>query len=173
MAWLFLGAAGLLQVVWAYLLKVSEGFSRPVESAIAIVAMIARFWLLSLARKELPLGTAYTIWTGIGAVGAFILGIMVLGEAATPMRIASGLLILAAIVGLRLAAKQGGGALGQVAQHILDFRALRIECCLHPEALCIVPEACVEFGVHVVAPGLDHAAACLDLLDAAIGNSHG
>jgi quaternary ammonium compound-resistance protein SugE len=173
MAWLFLGAAGLLQVVWAYLLKVSEGFSRPVESAIAIVAMIARFWLLSLALKELPLGTAYTIWTGIGAVGAFILGIMVLGEAATQLRIASALLILAGIIGLRLAAKQGGGALGQVAQHILDFRALRIERCLHPEALCIVPEACVEFGVHVVAPGLDHAATCLDLLDAAIGNSHG
>lgn len=173
MAWLFLGAAGLLQVVRAYLCKISEGFSRPVGSAIAIVAMIARVWLLSPARKELPLRTAQTIWAGIGAVGVFILGIMVLGDAATPSRIASGLLIVAGSVGLRLAAKQGGGALGQLAQHVLDFRALRIERCLHPEALCIVPEACVEFGVHVVAPGLDHAAACLDLLDAAIGNSHG
>jgi len=103
MAWVFLGVAGLLEVVWAYMLKVSDGFSKPVESAIAIVAMIASFWLLSLAMKELPLGTAYAIWTGIGAVGAFILGIIVLGEAATPMRIASALLILAGMIGLKLA----------------------------------------------------------------------
>ena len=61
MAWVFLGVAGLLEVVWAYLLKVSDGFSKPAESAIAIVAMIGRFWLLSLAMKELPLGTAYAI----------------------------------------------------------------------------------------------------------------
>ena len=102
MAWVFLGVAGLLEVVWAYMLKVSDGFSKPVESAIAIVAMIASFWLLSLAMKELPLGTAYAIWTGVGAVGAFILGIIVLGEAATPMRIASALLILAGMIGLKL-----------------------------------------------------------------------
>ena len=103
MAWVFLGVAGLLEVVWAYLLKVSDGFSKPVESAIAIVAMICSFWLLSLAMKELPLGTAYAIWTGIGAVGAFILGIIVLGEAATPMRIGSALLIVAGMIGLKLA----------------------------------------------------------------------
>ena len=103
MAWVFLGVAGLLEVVWTYMLKVSDGFSKPVESAIAIVAMIASFWLLSLAMKELPLGTAYAIWTGVGAVGAFILGIIVLGEAATPMRIASALLILAGMIGLKLA----------------------------------------------------------------------
>jgi len=103
MAWVFLGVAGLLEVVWAYMLKVSDGFSKPVESAIAIVAMSASFWLLSLAMKELPLGTAYAIWTGVGAVGAFILGIIVLGEAATPMRIASALLILAGMIGLKLA----------------------------------------------------------------------
>lgn len=103
MAWVFLGVAGLLEVVWAYMLKVSDGFSKPVESAIAIVAMIASFWLLSLAMKELPLGTAYAVWTGVGAVGAFILGIIVLGEAATPMRIASALLILAGMIGLKLA----------------------------------------------------------------------
>ena len=103
MAWVFLGVAGLLEVVWAYMLKVSDGFSKPVESAIAIVAMIASFWLLALAMKELPLGTAYAIWTGVGAVGAFILGIIVLGEAATPMRIASALLILAGMIGLKLA----------------------------------------------------------------------
>jgi quaternary ammonium compound-resistance protein SugE len=103
MAWVFLGVAGLLEVVWAYLLKVSDGFSKPAESAIAIVAMIGSFWLLSLAMKELPLGTAYAIWTGVGAVGAFILGIVVLGEAATPMRIASALLIVAGMIGLKLA----------------------------------------------------------------------
>ena len=103
MAWVFLGVAGLLEVVWAYMLKVSDGFSKPVESAIAIVAMIASFWLLSLAMKELPLGTAYAIWTGVGAVGAFILGIVVLGEGATPMRIASALLIVAGMIGLKLA----------------------------------------------------------------------
>lgn len=103
MAWVFLGVAGLLEVVWAYMLKVSDSFSKPVESAIAIVAMSASFWLLSLAMKELPLGTAYAIWTGVGAVGAFILGIIVLGEAATPMRIASALLILAGMIGLKLA----------------------------------------------------------------------
>jgi quaternary ammonium compound-resistance protein SugE len=103
MAWVFLGVAGLLEVVWAYLLKVSDGFSKPVESGIAIVAMIGSFWLLSLAMKELPLGTAYAVWTGIGAVGAFILGIIVLGEAATAMRIGSALLILAGMVGLKLA----------------------------------------------------------------------
>ena len=103
MAWVFLGVAWLLEVVWAYMLKVSDGFSKPVESAIAIVAMIASFWLLSLAMKELPLGTAYAVWTGVGAVGAFILGIIVLGEAATPMRIASALLILAGMIGLKMA----------------------------------------------------------------------
>lgn len=105
MAWVFLGVAGLLEVVWAYLLKVSDGFSKPVQSAIAIVAMIGSFWLLSLAMKELPLGTAYAIWTGIGAAGAFAVGIFVLGEAATVMRVGSVLLILAGIIGLKLASE--------------------------------------------------------------------
>jgi quaternary ammonium compound-resistance protein SugE len=105
MAWVFLGIAGLLEVLWAYMLKVSEGLSKPAEATVAIVAMIASFWALSLAMKELPLGTAYAIWTGIGAVGAFILGIIVLGEAATPMRIASALLILAGMIGLKLASE--------------------------------------------------------------------
>jgi quaternary ammonium compound-resistance protein SugE len=104
MAWVYLGVAGLLEILWAYMLKVSNNLSRPVEGAIAVVAMIASFWVLSLAMKDLPLGTAYAIWTGIGAAGAFVLGIVVLGEAATPMRIASALLILAGIVGLKLAA---------------------------------------------------------------------
>ncbi len=103
MAWVFLGIAGLLEVVWAYMLKVSDGLSKPVEATVAVVAMIASFIVLSLAMKSLPLGTAYTIWTGIGAVGAFVIGIAVLGEAATPLRIGSAVLILAGIVGLKLA----------------------------------------------------------------------
>lgn len=103
MAWVFLGIAGVLEVVWAYFMKVSNGFSKPVESTVTIIAMIISFWLLSLAMKELPLGTAYAVWTGIGAAGAFVLGIVVLGEAATLMRIASALLILAGIIGLKLA----------------------------------------------------------------------
>lgn len=105
MAWVFLGAAGLLEVLWAYMLKVSNNLTKPVEATIAVVAMIASFVVLSLAMKELPLGTAYAIWTGIGAVGAFVLGIIVLGEAATPMRIASALLIVAGMVGLKLASE--------------------------------------------------------------------
>ena len=103
MAWLFLGIAGLLEVLWAYMLKISDGLSKPAEATIAIVAMIASFWVLSLAMKELPLGTAYAIWTGIGAIGAFILGIVLLGEAATVMRVGSALLILTGMIGLKLA----------------------------------------------------------------------
>ncbi|HEV7692705.1 MAG TPA: multidrug efflux SMR transporter [Hyphomonadaceae bacterium] len=102
MAWVWLGVAGVLEIVWAFALKQSAGFAKPVEAVVAVVAMIASFVVLSLAMKSLPLGTAYTIWTGIGAVGAFLLGIMVLGEAATPMRVGSAVLILAGIVGLKL-----------------------------------------------------------------------
>jgi quaternary ammonium compound-resistance protein SugE len=105
MAWVWLGVAGVLEIVWAFALKQSAGFSKPVEAVIAVIAMIASFVVLSLAMKSLPLGTAYTIWTGIGAVGAFVLGVIVLGEAATPLRVVSAGLILAGIVGLRLAAE--------------------------------------------------------------------
>jgi quaternary ammonium compound-resistance protein SugE len=103
MAWVFLGIAGLLEVVWAYLMKISNGFTKPLETALMVAAMIGSFWLLSLAMKELPLGTAYAIWTGIGAVGAFLVGIVILGEAATIMRIGSVLLIIAGMIGLKLA----------------------------------------------------------------------
>jgi quaternary ammonium compound-resistance protein SugE len=77
MAWVWLGVAGVLEIVWAYALKQSAGFAKPVEAVVAVIAMIASFVVLSLAMKSLPLGTAYTIWTGIGAVGAFLLGVMV------------------------------------------------------------------------------------------------
>lgn len=103
MAWVFLGIAGLLEVVWAYFMKISDGFTKPAESAVTVVAMIISFWLLSMAMKELPLGTAYAVWTGIGAAGAFILGIVILGEAATLLRIGSAALIVAGIIGLKLA----------------------------------------------------------------------
>jgi quaternary ammonium compound-resistance protein SugE len=102
MAWLFLVTAGLLEIIWAYYMKQSEGFSRLAPSAITIVAMIASFGLLSLAMRSLPLGSAYTIWTGIGAVGAFIVGIMVLGESSSPMRLAAAALIVSGLVLMKL-----------------------------------------------------------------------
>ena len=98
MAWIFLFFAGLLEVVWAYSMKLSVGFTKPFPSMVTIVAMIASFGLLAMAMKSLPLGTAYTIWTGIGAVGAFVLGIVVLGEPASAMRVAAAVLIVAGLV---------------------------------------------------------------------------
>ncbi len=102
MAWIYLGIAGVLEIVWAFSMKQSEGFSRLAPSLVTLVAMIASFALLSLSMKSLPLGTAYTIWTGIGAVGAFLVGIWVLGEAASAMRIAAALLIVAGLVLMKL-----------------------------------------------------------------------
>ena len=103
MAWMFLLVAGGLEVVWAYFMKESDGFSRLWPSVITIVAMIASFGLLSAAMRTLPLGTAYTIWTGIGAVGAFIVGIVFLGEQASAMRIAAAVLIVSGLVMMKLA----------------------------------------------------------------------
>ena len=105
MAWIYLVIAGLLEVVWAFFMKQSEGFTRPVPAAITIVAMIASFALLSWSMRSLPLGTAYTIWTGIGAVGAFLVGIMVLGEQASAIRIAAALLIVSGLVLMKLSSQ--------------------------------------------------------------------
>jgi quaternary ammonium compound-resistance protein SugE len=102
MAWVYLGLAGLLEIVWASFLKQSEGFSRLTPSVITLVAMVGSFWLLALAMRNLPLGTAYAIWTGIGAVGAFAVGIVVMGEAATLGRIVSVALLITGMVGLKL-----------------------------------------------------------------------
>ena len=102
MAWIFLFFAGLLEVVWAYSMKLSVGFTKPFPSMVTIVAMIASFGLLAMAMKSLPLGTAYTIWTGIGAVGAFVLGIMVLGEPVSAMRVGAAALIVAGLVLMKL-----------------------------------------------------------------------
>ena len=102
MAWIFLFFAGLLEVAWAYTMKLSLGFTRPLPSVLTIVAMVASFALLSIAMKSLPLGTAYTIWTGIGAVGAFLLGILVLGEPANAMRVGAAALIVTGLVMMKI-----------------------------------------------------------------------
>jgi quaternary ammonium compound-resistance protein SugE len=102
MAWILLFVAGLLEIVWAYTMKLSEGFTRPGATTITLIAMIASFGLLSMAMKTLPLGTAYTVWTGIGAVGAFVLGIAVLGEPTHVARVLAAALIVAGIVLMRL-----------------------------------------------------------------------
>lgn len=102
MAWIYLLAAGVLEIVWAFAMKQSDGFSRLTPSIITLVTMIASFWLLSLAMRTLPLGTAYTIWTGIGAVGAFVIGITFLGEQVSAMRIAAAVLIVSGLVLMKL-----------------------------------------------------------------------
>lgn len=101
-AWILLGAAGLLEIVWAIGLKYAEGFTKPVPSAITIAAMVASMWLLAQAARDLPIGTAYAVWTGIGAVGAALLGIMLFQESANIVRIGCIVLIVAGIVGLKL-----------------------------------------------------------------------
>jgi quaternary ammonium compound-resistance protein SugE len=103
LAWLYLILAGLLEVLWAFGMKASQGFSRPVWTIVTVAGMAASVGLLGLAMRSLPLGTAYAIWTGIGALGALVVGIAVLGEAATPLRLFSAALILAGLVGLKLA----------------------------------------------------------------------
>lgn len=102
MAWVLLIIAGLLEVVWAYSMKQSEGFTRFVPSVITILVMIASFLLLSLAMKSLPLGTAYMVWTGIGAVGAFLVGLVMLGEPLNWLRIAAAIMITAGVVAMKI-----------------------------------------------------------------------
>jgi quaternary ammonium compound-resistance protein SugE len=103
MAWLILLAAGLFEVVWASTMKLSQGFTRVGPTIVTFVAMVASFALLSISLKTLPLGTAYTVWTGIGAVGAFVVGIVVLGEPLTTTRVAAAMLILAGMTLMKLA----------------------------------------------------------------------
>lgn len=103
MAWVALGVAGILEVVWAFFMKQSDGFTRLVPSAATIVAMIASFALLAFSMRTLPLGTAYSLWTGIGAAGAFVIGVLVLGEQASMMRTVAFLLIVMGLVLMKLA----------------------------------------------------------------------
>jgi quaternary ammonium compound-resistance protein SugE len=98
MAWLLLSIAGLLEVVWAFAMKLSHGFTRPGASAVTLLAMLASFALLSASMKTLPLGTAYTVWTGIGAVGAFVVGVIALGEPASAVRIVAAVLIVSGLI---------------------------------------------------------------------------
>lgn len=102
MAWVYLTAAGLLEIVWAIGLKYTEGFTRLGPTAITIAAMVASVALLGIALRDLPVGTGYAIWTGIGTVGTAVLGIMIFHEPATALRLASIGLIIAGIVGLKL-----------------------------------------------------------------------
>ena len=104
MSWIILVIAGLLEVVWAIGLKYTHGFTRLTPSVITLTAMIVSIVLLSRAMRSLPVGTAYAVWTGIGAVGAAITGILLLGESASLARIASLALIVAGIIGLKLSA---------------------------------------------------------------------
>jgi len=102
MAWVWLTAAGLLEIVWAVGLKYTEGFTRPWPSAITLAAMAASVYCLALAVRTIPIGTGYAVWTGIGAVGVAILGIILFGESRDLLRLGSIGLIVAGIAGLKL-----------------------------------------------------------------------
>lgn len=102
MPWLYLLIAGVFEIVWAFTMKQSHGFSRFIPSVITIGAMIISFWLLAIAMRTIPLGTAYTIWTGIGAVGAFLIGITLLGEPVNLLRVLAALLIVSGLILMKM-----------------------------------------------------------------------
>ena len=101
--WVLVALAGVLETGWALALKYSDGFSKPVPTAAAIIGAVASFWLLSLAMRELPVGTAYAVWVGIGVVGTAVLAVVMLGEPVTAWRVAGIALIMAGIAALKLA----------------------------------------------------------------------
>ena len=102
MAWMLLFIAGLFEVCWAIGLKYTDGFTRAVPTTLVVVAMVASVWLLALALRTIPVGTGYAVWTGIGAVGTALLGIVLFGESVSPARLSCIGLIVAGIVGLKL-----------------------------------------------------------------------
>lgn len=102
MSWFMLAAAGVLEIVWAIAMKQSLGFSRLTPSLITVSAMLASFWLLSAAMRTIPLGTAYPIWTGIGALGAFIVGVIFLGETVNMTKLAAVLFIVLGLILIKL-----------------------------------------------------------------------
>lgn len=106
MAWIILFVAGLLEIVWAVALKQSHGFTRLVPSLVTLAGMAGSIVFLALAMRSLPLGTAYTVWTGIGAVGAFAVGIAFLGEPANAMRLTAAAVIIAGLVLMKLASAE-------------------------------------------------------------------
>ena len=103
MDWMILAIAGLFETGWAIGLKYTDGFTKPWPTLWTVLSMIISLWLLGIAMKSLPVGSAYAVWVGIGAVGTVILGIMLLGEPANPARLVSVALIIAGIIGLKLA----------------------------------------------------------------------
>lgn len=105
MNWLILLAAGFFEVVWAVALKMSNGFRQPAAIAACIIGMALSIWFLSVAMRTIPMGTAYAVWTGVGAVGGVIAGIVLFGESACVLRILSVLLIILGIAGLKLASR--------------------------------------------------------------------
>ncbi|MFZ6050117.1 quaternary ammonium compound efflux SMR transporter SugE [Pseudomonas sp. CR3202] len=102
MSWIILFFAGLFEVGWAVGLKYTEGFSKPLPTALTVAAMLVSLGLLGLAMKELPLGTAYAIWTGVGAVGTVIAGVILFGESMALVRLLSVMLIISGLIGLKL-----------------------------------------------------------------------
>ena len=102
MAWAILILAGVFEVIWAYSMKMSEGFTRLTPSVVTIIFMILSVVLLSISMRTLPLGTAYTIWTGIGAIGSFVVGIIILNEPITAMRMIAAVLIVSGLVLMKL-----------------------------------------------------------------------
>jgi quaternary ammonium compound-resistance protein SugE len=104
MPWTLLFLAGLFEVAWAVGLKYTDGFTKPVPTVLTVAAMVASVVLLGLAVKHLPVGTAYAVWTGIGTIGTVILGIVLLGDSAAPLRIVCLALIVLGIAGLKLTA---------------------------------------------------------------------
>ncbi|UXY51559.1 quaternary ammonium compound efflux SMR transporter SugE [Pseudomonas tohonis] len=102
MSWIILFFAGLFEVGWAVGLKYTEGFTRPLPTALTVLAMAISLGLLGMAMKHLPLGTAYAIWTGIGAVGTVIAGVILFGESVALMRLGSVALIICGLIGLKI-----------------------------------------------------------------------
>jgi quaternary ammonium compound-resistance protein SugE len=102
MPWVYLTIAGLFEVGWAIGLKYSDGFSKPLPSLLTVVAMAVSLWLLAFAMKTIPVGTAYAVWTGIGAVGVAVLGMVLFGESREFLRVLCLFLIIAGIIGLKL-----------------------------------------------------------------------
>lgn len=105
MHWVILFVAGLLECAWAVGLKYAEGFTRPLPSVLTVVAMVASFWLLSIAMKTVPVGTAYAVWTGIGAAGVAVAGMLLFGEPREAARLFCIFLIIAGVAGLRFLAR--------------------------------------------------------------------
>ena len=102
MAWFYLAMAGVFEIVWAIGLKYSDGFSKPLPGALTLASMGVSVWLLAIAMKTIPVGTAYAVWTGIGAVGVAVLGMILFGESREILRVACLFLIIAGIIGLKL-----------------------------------------------------------------------